>query len=99
MVGMVSAAVWRDLVSANNTSRVCKRVPGDVERVIELVQRQVGRGDVADKRSHYGFAGLLRAQKTAPPRLGRASQPAPDIDVNQQKRQRARPDAEILPGQ
>ena len=71
----------------------------DLERVVELAQREVGGGHVADQRGDDGLAVFLRAQQVRARRFGRAPQPAPDVDFKRQQLQRGRSEIAILRGQ
>ena len=88
--------VCRDLVSASDSSRVCRVRLEISRRIVEFTQREVGCSDVADQRRDDGFAVFLRAQKIGARGLGGAPQPAPDVDFERQQLQRGRSEIAIL---
>ena len=90
---------WRDFVRSSDCCARLESTPGDFELVIQLAQRQVRGGHVADQRGDHGLAVLLRAQKIGARGLGGAPQPAPDIHFEREQTQRGFAEIAILRGQ
>ena len=59
-------------------------LPRDLHLQIQLTQREVGTGHVADQGQHHGPAEILRGQQIGPGRLGGAPEAAPQVQLPRQ---------------
>ena len=76
-----------------------QRSVGNLQLIVQLAQRQVSGGHIADQRGDHGLAVFLRAQKIRTRGFGGAAQLAPEIHFEREQVERRRSEIAILRGQ